>query len=176
MISGSTRSGGAPSQLSSTFVHRLLNTGALQKHVAEICIPTYRARSYALLDAIQKYLVPRGVSISKASAQNVGKTNGIEKKATGSPDLGGFFIWVILPSDLPPAAELAAIALDRYKLRFAHGSMFQVSGDDGSAKRAQDGFGRGMRLAWSWHTEEDLVEGIERIAKVIDEVRGTFVK
>lgn len=170
--SGSTRSGGNPAHFSSMFIHQLLSTGALQKHIQTVLVPTYRRRYHALMNAITEYLVPLGVVI------DVGKTYEATLASSGSStnypeSAGGFFTYLMLPLDLPPAGKLAAVALERHKCKFAFGDMFRIDGDPGSARRAKEkgGFERGIRLCWAWHEEELLVEGVRRMADAIRDVR-----
>ncbi|KNG45802.1 putative aminotransferase [Stemphylium lycopersici] len=83
---------------------------------------------------------------------------------------GGYFIWLLLPRKLfGRGAELAARGLEKYDLKFAHGGMMQVQGDSESAKRATEGYGNGIRLSWAWHTENEIVEGIERLSALVSE-------
>ncbi|KKY23033.1 putative aminotransferase [Phaeomoniella chlamydospora] len=54
---GSSISDGNPCHLVSTFVGKMLSSGDLEKHIEENLIPTYAARSYAIVDAIKQYLI-----------------------------------------------------------------------------------------------------------------------
>ncbi|OJD37397.1 aminotransferase [Diplodia corticola] len=167
MIIGSTRSGGNPAHFSSMFVHQMLSTGALQKHIDTVLVPTYRRRYHALMSAIKDYLMPLGVVI------DVGKK--YEEPGLRHPEsAGGFFTYLMLPPDLPPAEKLAAVARDKHKCKFAFGDMFKIEGDPGSAERARQkgGFEMGIRLCWAWLEEEQLVEGVRRMAQTIKDVRA----
>ncbi|KAF2805003.1 PLP-dependent transferase [Mytilinidion resinicola] len=185
---GSTRSGGAPSHLVPTFVHEMLVNGTLDKHITETLVPVYRARYYVLMDAIREYLVPLGFELSvgkpyeaslktttKVNGTNsINSTNGVHQNGTSSPirEAGGFFTYLLLPAGVPSASDLATKALDKYELKFAFGDMFQVAGDVKSAERAAKGYGRGIRLCWAWHTEEDIKEGIRRLAMISQEAKS----
>ncbi|KAH7013034.1 pyridoxal phosphate-dependent transferase [Ilyonectria destructans] len=156
---GATRSGGCPSHLAATFVYEMIATGSLEKHIVNNLIPTYRSRYYAMFRAIKEHLIPLGFCVS-----------------TGKPyeASGGYFTYITVPQDLSVSVEqLAALALEKYDLKFAYGGMMTVEGDEESAERASRGFGNGIRLCWAWHNEEEIVEGIQRLAKLTREVKTT---
>lgn len=176
---GATRSGGCPTQMSASFVHEMLDSGALEEYLRNSVIPTFRKRYYGMMRAITKKLLPLGFEISvgkpyeastQANEYTNGHTNGHSKTVV---EAGGYFTYLTLPSDVSArTTELAATGLEKYDLKFAYGDMFQVQGDAGSAERAADGYGKGIRLSWAWHSEEEIVEGIERLASLIEESRG----
>ncbi|EOD46041.1 putative aminotransferase protein [Neofusicoccum parvum UCRNP2] len=161
---GSTRSGGNPAHFSSMFIHQLISTGALQKHISTVLVPTYQRRYHALLKAIKDHLVPLGVVIDTGKpyetslSSNSQASNAVSKQPDSA---GGFFTYLMLPPDLPPAGKLAAVAREKHKVKFAFGDMFRIEGDPGSADRAKEkgGFEMGIRLCWAWHEEEELAEG-----------------
>lgn len=181
---GATRSGGSPSHLTATFIDEMMATGRLDAHIRDTLIPTYSSRYYATMEAIDKHLVPLGFKLStglpydaaEATPSSSGgktETNGHSAKEASAPAAGGYFTYLTLPSDLPLSGpDLAALALERYNLKFAFGAMMAVEGDEGSSMRAKDGYGRGIRLCWSWHDEDTIVEGIERLATVVKDVRA----
>jgi DNA-binding transcriptional MocR family regulator len=173
---GATRSGGCPAHMTASFVHEVLESGSLEKHLRMQVLPTYRDRYYALLESINDYLVPLGMQVSTGKPYNEttvkvdGTSNG--RKAAAS-QAGGYFIWLLLPSNLAgKGAALAANGLDKYNLKFAFGDMMQVQGDPSSADRAAKNFGNGIRLSWAWHTKEEIVEGIKRLATLVKEMQG----
>lgn len=144
----------------STFIDKMLRSGYIQKHVQALIIPTFRKRYYVLMDAIQTNLYPLGVINENAVPPSVALA-------------GGFFAYLRLPSDLPPAQTVAAFALEYYKLRLAFGQMFLVSGDATCTRRSEQtgGCGHCVRLCWAWHEEAELREGIDRLAAVIVDMR-----
>jgi 2-aminoadipate transaminase len=71
---------------------------------------------------------------------------------------GGLFIWATLP-DFIDTEDLLAKAIQEESVAFVPGSAAYVDGRGGSS----------MRLNFSAVTEDDIVEGIRRIGKVIDE-------
>jgi len=82
--SGSSRSGGAPSQLTATFMSKLLESGDLQRHIFQTLQPTYARRYRIMIDAIVKHLIPLGVTIPQPNCKMI----------------GGYFIWITLPTPL----------------------------------------------------------------------------
>ncbi|KAK1573257.1 aminotransferase [Colletotrichum navitas] len=159
---GSSSSGGAPSHLTSTFVDKMLRSGNLQAHIKDVLIPTYRERYYALMSSITDVLLPLGVVNEVHTPKN-----------TTAATVGGFFTYLRLPDDLPPARTVAAIALEKNLLRIAFGHMFVVTGDNGSVFRAEskNGFSQCIRLCWAWHEVDEIKEGITRLADTINEIR-----
>ncbi|KAI4591453.1 hypothetical protein KJ359_001025 [Pestalotiopsis sp. 9143b] len=159
---GSSSSGGAPAHLTATFVDKMLRSGYLQNFINGTLIPTYRKRYYALMKAIDDLLVPLGMSIE------------VNKPADSATETaGGFFTYLSLPGDLPAAKVVAAIAFKEYQLRVAFGHMFAVTGDQGSIARAEvkGGFARCIRLCWAWHEEDEIKDGIQRLADTIVDIR-----
>ncbi|KAI9814259.1 MAG: hypothetical protein M1827_003425 [Pycnora praestabilis] len=140
-IRGSSRSGGAPSQLTATFITELLRTGNLQDHILRTLQPTYARRYRKMILAIDEHLVPLGVMISQSGREVV----------------GGYFIWFSLPKPLR-AEEVAATAKDTENLIISPGPAFRVD-------KAM--FESEIRVCFSWEKEEKLSEGIQRLANVI---------
>ena len=101
-----------------------------------------------MLNAINTYLVSLGVAVTTS-----------EKIA------GGYFIWLNLPPPLL-AAQVAAIAQETANLIIAHGNLFEVYGDEKSAK-----FDHQIRVCFAWETEDDLEEGIRRLSQVIRQMQ-----
>ncbi|KAI4628333.1 hypothetical protein J4E80_002471 [Alternaria sp. BMP 0032] len=170
---GATRSGGCPAHMAASFVHEVLESGLLRKHLETKVLPTFRARYHAMLEGIETFLVPLGVTIStgkpynEVSEQVNGTGTGIEES---SAQAGGYFIWLLLPEDLAgKGADLAARGLEQYNVKFAYGDMMQVQGDPTSAVRAAKGYGNGIRLSWAWHTEVEILDGIKRLSALIKE-------
>jgi len=81
---GSSRSGGAPSQLTACFVAETLETGELQRFVYDTLQPTYCKRYRKTLDAIHKELIPLGVRLPQTDRDVV----------------GGYFLFLTLPDPL----------------------------------------------------------------------------
>lgn len=148
--SGSSRSGGAPSQLTATFLSKLLESGDLQRHIAETLQPSYARRYYTLISAIEKYLIPLGVELPQ----------------TKRDLMGGYFIWFTLPSSLD-AVKVAVRAKGEQNLLVAPGAMFGVNGD-----ADLESLKRKVRVCFAWEQEDLLAEGIERLSRVIRDMQS----
>lgn len=160
---GHIRSSGAPSQMNSIIIDHLLTTGALDKHINEVLIPTYAERSRAMMEAINKHLVPVGVTVSS------GRPFRDESSSDNAPLAGGFFIYLTLPSHLPPASKMAVLAREKYELKLAYGQRMTIKGDPDSEKRVDP---HGIRLSWSWHSAPTIDKGIKRLGALIREIEG----
>lgn len=172
---GATRSGGCPSHLAATFIHEMLESNQLQNHINDTLVPTYRARYYTMMRAIDELLVPLGFKVSAGTPYEDCGTSGTQTSGHRGQcqAAGGYFIYLIVPSDLTiDVSMLAAKSTEDYKLKFAFGDMMVVEGDEGSTERASHGYGNGIRLCWAWHTEAKIREGIERLAALANEVKS----
>ena len=143
--SGSSRSGGAPSQLTATFMSKLLESGDLQQHIVGTLQPAYARRYYSLMLAIEEQLIPLGVQLPQT-----------ERRL-----MGGYFVWFSLPSPMD-AVRVAVRAKNQHNLIVAPGAMFGVNGD-ADIERLK---GK-IRVCFAWEQEELIVEGIERLGSVI---------
>jgi DNA-binding transcriptional MocR family regulator len=171
---GATRSGGCPAHMTASFVHELLESGSLDKHLQTRVIPTFRDRYYALLSAIDEHLVPLGMRIStgKPYGETMLEANGSNNHGAYCTQAGGYFIWLLLPAELAgKGATLAATGLEKHNLKFAFGDMMQVEGDASSVERAAGSYGNGIRLSWAWHSKQEIVEGIRRLATLVQEAK-----
>lgn len=142
--SGTTRSGGAPSQLTSTYVTHMLSTGSLQQHIQTCLQPAYASRYANLMAAIDTHLRPLGFTLPQPARDVV----------------GGYFVWLGLPSGLT-ADELSEACMQQAEVIIAPGEMFEVPGDNELVN-----FPTSIRLCFAWETEANLKDGVERIAKV----------
>lgn len=144
---GTTRSGGSPSQFGATLVCRLLKSGVLDSHLQATVVPNLQKRHAVLLQALGKYVAPLGVQYNRAS----------EDSAT----YGGYFVWLSLPECLD-SEVIAEYAKKKENLIFGHGRMFEVSGDENSAL-----FRHHVRLSFSWEPEEAIIDGVQRLGRAI---------
>ncbi|KAH3381551.1 hypothetical protein KXW42_003951, partial [Aspergillus fumigatus] len=143
---GSSRSGGAPSQIASTIIAQLLINGTFQSHLTGVLQPAYARRYHVMMSSIRKHLLPLGVGLPDSSEV-----------------VGGYFIWVRLPSPLR-AADIVQLAQKTQNLRVAAGEIFQIPGD--SVDRGND-FHDFLRLCFAWSEEDQLAEGVRRLGCVI---------
>jgi hypothetical protein len=72
VVSGSTLSGGSPSQFSACVIAETLETGDLQKWVYDTLQPSYRQRYLRMVEAITSELVPLGVRLPQTDREVVG--------------------------------------------------------------------------------------------------------
>ncbi|KAF7195320.1 hypothetical protein HII31_03212 [Pseudocercospora fuligena] len=140
---GCQRSGGAPSQLTSTYITRLLQEGKIQTHTQTVLCPAYAARYMTMMLAIKQHLHPLGFTAPQPDREVV----------------GGYFIWLGLPSGLDDV-QLAETCQKDEDLVIAPGKLFEVPGDDALS------FSNSIRLCFAWEDEPKLRVGIERIARV----------
>jgi len=148
---GSSRSGGAPSQLVATMMTELLKIGELEKHIKEVLNPAYKRRYEIIMEAIEKELVPLGVTVGEVSAGDMGV-------------FGGYFIWLELPRGMS-AEKVTKRAKEEENLIVAPGHIFEVENDE-SIK-----FENSIRLCFAWEEEADLEEGVKRLGEVVRDVK-----
>jgi DNA-binding transcriptional MocR family regulator len=134
-------------------IAQLLQDGSLDKHIREVLVPSYARRWRLMMDAVERLLVPLGASVSKVSLE-------------GKDVFGGYFIWFRLPEGMR-AERVAARAKESENLIVAQGDMFEVYGDEQAVR-----FELWVRVCFAWEEEELLVEGIERLARVVSDVMG----
>ncbi|KIV81675.1 hypothetical protein PV11_03845 [Exophiala sideris] len=143
---GSSRSGGAPSQLVASFIYQLLASGTLKNHIYEELQPAYGKRYHLMMTAIEKHLLPLGLTLPQANKDVA----------------GGYFIWLTLPGTLD-STRLTERALVEENLTIIDGSRFEVDGDENEATR----FTKELRLCFAWEDVGVLQEGVMRLARVI---------
>ena len=141
---GTTCSGGAPSQLTSTYINHLLATGGLQNHIRTVLLPAYARRYCILMSAICTHLLPLGFTLPQTSRDVI----------------GGYFTWLSLPATLH-AEMLARRCREEESVVIAAGKIFEVPGDEEGVA-----FEGCVRLCWSWEEEGMLEEGLRRVGVV----------
>lgn len=142
--SGSTRSGGAPSQLMSTIINELFKENFLKAHIEKTLIPEY-ARRYALfLAAIKHDLYPLGFRL--------------DESVINRETVGGFFMWLQLPDGID-CYQLAARAAK-------HGVSFSIGPTTAVTRPLEVDlpFKNFIRLCFTFEEDHRLVEGVRRIA------------
>jgi DNA-binding transcriptional MocR family regulator len=137
--------------MTATIVTELLKSGDLERHIDGVLNPTYKRRYEITTQAIQKYLAPLGIRVGEVSSQ-------------GNDVFGGYFIWLELPSTVA-AEAVARESKQEENLIVAPGHIFEVSNDP-SIK-----FENSLRVCFSWEGEEELEEGILRLARVVSSVK-----
>jgi DNA-binding transcriptional MocR family regulator len=147
---GSSRSGGAPSQMTATVMYELLKSSALQAHIEEVLKPAYQKRHLLILQAIVTHLLPLGVTTSRGDVE-------------GRDVFGGYFVWLELPEGID-AEAVTSWSREKENLIIAPGRIFEVEGDESVR------FKSGIRLCFAWEEEAELVEGVARLARAIKAV------
>ncbi|KAI1377062.1 PLP-dependent transferase [Hypoxylon crocopeplum] len=171
---GATLSGGCQSQYTSFLIDHMLVSGALEEHVQNVLIPTYRKRYNTLVDAIKTHLYPLGIKISIGHPYEANAKDH-DGNCIRTMLAGGYFLYIDFPDDeaFPGAADIIRIGNDEYSLKIAPGEIFTVRGDPSSLERARTTYIRGTRLCWAWNEEEVMVEAVRRFAKAVDQARGS---
>lgn len=154
---GATKSGGSPSQFSASVLADMLQSGTLQDYLTKTVRPSLQRRHRVMMDTIHEHIVPLGISVREAGVK-------------GGNVYGGYFVWLTLNEGLS-SKLVADAALAEEKLIVGNGTMFQVHGDEGSVD--VDGF---IRLTFSYIPEEDLVEGVKRLARVLRKMQQNPTK
>jgi DNA-binding transcriptional MocR family regulator len=124
----------------------MLESGDLQRHILDQLQPAYRSRYRRMLKEIEEHLLPIGVTIPPRPQPDVA---------------GGYFIWLDLPAGVE-AKEVGRLALEEENVTLCHGDLFEVYGDEASAR-----FSQAIRLCFSLEDENKFFEGIFRISTVI---------
>ena len=150
---GSTRSGGPPSQLAAVMVKEVLGSGELDRHLENKVRPALQARHSLIMAAIKKELGALGVHVLDSAEADRGV-------------YGGYFVWVTLPPNKGVTAEeIADRALQEENLIIAPGNLFEVRGDEKAAQ-----FPDSIRLTFSWEDVDVIVEGVARLGTVLKRV------
>ncbi|KAK9241172.1 pyridoxal phosphate-dependent transferase [Lipomyces kononenkoae] len=150
---GSTRSGGAPSQLMSTFVNELLIDGSLNERIRTHLLPEYKRRHSVLLSAVKEYLFPLGISFHADPTTTNPNPQG---------PIGGFFLWLRLPSPLT-ATEVEDISLRDANVIFGNGGLAALP----EGNKGIESYDDRIRLCFAWSDEDLLAEGVMRLGDVI---------
>ncbi|PHH92387.1 hypothetical protein CDD83_7568 [Cordyceps sp. RAO-2017] len=147
---GSTLSGGAPSQFCAAVLNDLVQNGRLERHVETLLRPSLQRRHRIMMDAIHQYISPLGIHARETSI-------------TGTDSYGGYFVWLTSQGRrLPPSSVVADVALREANLVIGPGNMFEVSGDERRTRFDQE-----IRLCFAWEREEALVEGVRRLGDLL---------
>ncbi|KAK8119820.1 PLP-dependent transferase [Apiospora kogelbergensis] len=147
---GSTRSGGAPSQFAAAVVYELLVSGALAAHLRDVLRPAYRRRHGLVAAAAARV------------AEDENASTNVTRSLAGRDDVfGGYFVWFRLPGALR-ADAVAARCLAEENLAVGAGGLFAVQGDGGDLR-----FEHEVRLCFAWEDEADLEDGVARLGRVV---------
>ncbi|KAL7933558.1 pyridoxal phosphate-dependent transferase [Trichoderma chlorosporum] len=150
---GSSMSGGAPSQLCAAMLADLLQSGELESFIENKTRPALQRRHRIMMDAVKEHLEPLGVVARESSI-------------AGESIYGGYFVWLTLTRG-PPAVLLSDAAVAEENIIIGRGNMFAVRGDEQGANYDQN-----FRLCFSWEPEEALVDGVKRLGLLIQRMQG----
>ncbi|CAK7567639.1 MAG: Valine--pyruvate aminotransferase [Sporothrix epigloea] len=150
---GSTKSGGAPSQFCAATISVLMRTGELDRSLQEVVRPALQRRHYLLIRAYEKHL-------SSFLELKSGSSSTTDSKLEAT--YGGYFVWLKLRRADLSATAIAKRVLAKENLVIAAGPLFEVKGDESSAR-----FDDHIRLCFSWEDEAKIEEGVERLARVL---------
>lgn len=151
-----TSSGGNQAHMSSLIIGELFAQGALQQHLHDVLIPTYQKRYRTLVSAVRHHLYPLGVRIAADVSPS-----------SYSIPAGGFFLYILFPGRGPSVDDICSLALERFNLKIAPGRIFTVADDASESPSRPTAYVSGARLCWAWHEEDELAEGIERLAETL---------
>lgn len=98
------------------------------------------------MTAITEHLLPLGASTPRANTDVA----------------GGYFVWLKLPEPLR-SEDITRKAAEEQDLIISDGNAFQVQGDGESGLSFQSN----IRLSFSFETEKNLVEGVERLGRLV---------
>ena len=149
---GSTKSGGAPSQFCAAMIAEMLKNGDLQEYVDKVCRPALQKRHKLMVETIEREILPIVDADERA---------GLMRSIRGDGSYGGYFVWLSL-GEAWNAARVAYRALKEENLILGEGGQFEVKGDEKSLR-----FKREIRLCFSWENEESVVEGVSRLGAVM---------
>jgi DNA-binding transcriptional MocR family regulator len=131
----------------------MLSTSTLQTHINTVLQPAYSSRYHSTISSIQKHLIPLGMSLPNTT--------------DSAPAVaGGYFIWLQLPEPLQ-SSEVSKRCMDEEDLMIASGPIFRINGDDGERAGEGNCFEGFLRVCFAWEDEGRLVEGIERLGRVV---------
>lgn len=136
----------------STFINELMIGESLKDHMASTLL-AYRRRYFTMLSAIEKYLLPLGVSFNNPSVSSL--------------TAGGIFFWLKLPSPLT-AMKVSDCADKEENLIFGVGPSFSLPEGNNSCNDFDDM----IRLCFSCVEEESLLDGVVRLGCVLKKLLG----
>jgi hypothetical protein len=103
------------------------------------------------MNAIRQHITPLGYSVRETSL-------------LGARIYGGYFIWLSPSEGVSLNSELIAeVATEEENLAIGYGGMFEVHGDEASARFSGD-----IRICFAWEVEEAIAEGIQRLGALLE--------
>lgn len=160
---GSTRSGGPPSHFAACVIAETFRNRTFQQHLFGQLIPDLRYRFQLVSDAVEAYLLPLGVSCDILQHNSSGRN--VRQEAFSHQ--GGYYIYIRFPAFVD-AAQLAYRASKDANLIVAYGQCFEVKGDEAGVPCTNT-----MRVCIARESEERLVQGISKLAQVLEAMIST---
>jgi hypothetical protein len=171
---GTSRSGGAASNLTGELVGHTLASGELETHIRTTLLPAYAKRWRVMSEAIQTDLAPLGVKVPYVHTRigdlydgENNQKNPLKRGQENELVAGGYFIYIQLPEGIS-AGQLAQRSQAEVNLIVAPESVCRVPKRDGTAQDTGPEHDEFVRLCFAWEDEEVLVEGVKRLAKVLE--------
>lgn len=109
--------------------------------------------------AIKDALSPLGVRIDTGTPYSPDRYS-----QGGYEVIGGFFLYIVFPEGVS-ADEVARVALEDYNLQFLPAAAMAVR--ETPKNHSEPLLKRGARLCWAWEEADDIVDGVQRIARVL---------
>jgi 2-aminoadipate transaminase len=143
----------------------LVGTIAALKHSADLDTPSFSQRVISTYldsgDLPAHLAMLRGEYRSRRDALLAALDRRLAGAVRWNRPTAGMFVWVELPEGID-TAQLVRTAIEDYDVAFSPGIAFAVRGSRHASHC--------MRLAFANNTPEEIEEGIERLARVIDRV------
>ena len=178
---GSTISGGCPSQLCAGIIWEMLSSGMLDRHLEYVVRPALRWNHAIMMRALGELAFSAGWKLwlwrhgppdhgdPNFNNNNNNRSYAFSSSFSSSSNdefYGGYFVWIELPAGVS-ADEVTAEAKKEENLIVAPGNVFRVRGDEQTAD-----FDRFIRLCFAWESAGKIREGVERLARVLGRLRG----
>lgn len=142
---GSVRSGGGLNPVISALVHDTLESGFLTEHVAGLRA-TFASRAAALTRALREHL-PRARFLEPT---------------------GGYFVWLDLEPELREVEASVGVGTAAWTAALSAARVQCTQGSRCAVTRELDGH---VRLCFAFYEEDELEEGVRRLARAIDDLR-----
>ncbi|KAJ3033688.1 hypothetical protein HDV00_005907 [Rhizophlyctis rosea] len=153
--SGLMYSGGSPNHYTSNIITTAMCNNSLSDHLAHLR-KTYLANKTAVVENLKRNL-PSTVTLA-------------------SDPSGGFFIWINLPPTVDTFELLRILKSENEdELVLTNGERRKVNKEKvtyaaGKGFVTDDGYGNCLRLSYAYYLKDDLVEGVERLCRVLQSV------
>jgi DNA-binding transcriptional MocR family regulator len=175
---GTSRSGGAASNLTGELVGHALASGGLETHIRETLLPAYEKRWRVMYNAIETHLTPLGVTMPFAKTtignlfdehDGINEFHTLKEGREQEVVAGGYFTYIRLPHGIS-AGSLAQKAEVEEMLIVTPESMCRVPRRNIGEESVTNDHDEYVRLCFAWEDEDGLVEGVMRLATVLEKM------